>query len=239
MTMGAVGMDGMLLDGGAAGLSLTTTADVLTVKTTSEAVAGLASSDAHITRLRLGLEATRPVPLANGASLLPSLKLGLRHDSGDAETGFGMELAAGMAWRDPERGISAELTGRTLVSHSEESFQEQGLGLSFAWDPSPSNRGPSLALSHAMGAAAAAGVDALLQATTMAALNGTSSGGRHQFETKLAYGFPAFADRLTLTPALGLALSSETTNYSLLWTLAPYREQSQAEAWEISLEGQR
>ncbi|KKZ10750.1 MAG: hypothetical protein TH68_09940, partial [Candidatus Synechococcus spongiarum 142] len=65
-------------DGGAEGLSLTSTADALTVKTTSEAVAGLPSSEAHISRLRLGLEATRPVPLADGASLLPSLELGIR-----------------------------------------------------------------------------------------------------------------------------------------------------------------
>ena len=36
MTMGAVGMDGLLRDGGAEGLSLTSTADALLVKTTSE-----------------------------------------------------------------------------------------------------------------------------------------------------------------------------------------------------------
>ena len=149
--MGAVGMDGLLRDGGAEGLSLTSTADALLVKTTSEAVAGLASSEANISRLRLGLEATRPVPLANGAALLPSLELGIRHDDGDAETGFGMELAAGLTWTDPGRGISAELQGRTLLTHADEAFREQGLAISFAWEPNPTNRGPSLALSHGRG----------------------------------------------------------------------------------------
>ena len=238
MTMGGVGVDGLLLDGGAEGLSLTTTADALLVQTTSEAVAGLASSEANVTRLRLGLEATRPVPLANGASLLPSLELGIRQDSGDAETGFGMELGAGLAWADPERGISAALKGRTLLTHTEEEFREQGLAVSFAWEPSPSNRGPSFSVSHTMGAAAEGGMDALLSPTALEALDATPS-RHHQFETKLAYGFPAFNDRLTLTPGVGLALSPDSRTYSLLWALAPYAQQPQAEPWQVSLEGER
>ena len=238
MTMGAVGVDGLLLDGGAEGLSLTTTADALLVQTTSEAVANLASSDAHISRLRLGLEATRPVPLANGASLLPSLELGIRQDRGDAETGFGMELGAGLAWTDPERGISADLKGRTLLTHTEEEFREQSLAVSFAWEPNPSNRGPSFSVSHAVGASAEGGMDALLSPTAMETLDVTPS-RHHQFETKLAYGFPAFNDRLTLTPGLGLALSPDSRTYSLLWALAPYTQQPQAEPWEVSLEGER
>ena len=241
LTMGAVGMDGLLRDGGPEGLSLSSTADALLVKTTSEAVAGLASSEANISRLRLGLEATRPVPLANGAALLPSLELGIRHDDGDAETGFGMELGAGLTWTDPGRGISAQLQGRTLLTHSDEEFREQGLAVSFAWEPNPTNRGPSLALSHAMGATAAAGLDALLNPTTMEALTAaTDSSEQHQFEASLAYGFPAFNDRLTITPGLGLTLSPDSRTYSLLWALAPYAQQPQAdELWQISLEGER
>ena len=238
MTMGAVGVDGLLLDGGAEGLSLTTTADALLVQTTSEAVAGLASSDANISRLRLGLEATRPVPLANGASLLPSLELGIRQDRGDAETGFGMELGAGLVWTDSGHGISAALKGRTLLTHTEEAFREQSLAVSFAWEPNPSNRGPSFSVSHAVGAAAEGGMDALLSPTAMETLDVTPS-RHHQFETKLAYGFPAFNDRLTLTPGLGWALSPDSRTYSLLWALAPYTQQPQAEPWEISLEGER
>ncbi len=53
-------------------------------------------------------------------------------------------------WSDPERGISGERKGRTLLTHAEEEFQEQGLAFSFSWEP-------SLSLSHAMGATAAGG----------------------------------------------------------------------------------
>ena len=54
---------------GAAGLSRVTTDDLLRVNTTPEAVDGLAACDGAISRLGVGLEATRPVPLANGNGL--------------------------------------------------------------------------------------------------------------------------------------------------------------------------
>ena len=244
LTMTAVGMDGLLVDGGAEGFSLTATADVLTVRTTSEAVDGLASSEDNISRSRLALAATRPVPLSDGSSLVPSLEMGIRQDSGDAETGFGMELDAGLSWNDPERGISGAIKGRTLLFHMEEEFREQGLALSFSWDPNPSNRGPSFSLSHAVGATVEVGLDALLDPTAleMKALDAAAaSNGQQLFATQFAYGFPAFDDRLTLTPGGRLALSSHSRTYSLLWALSPYVEQQQpqAEPWELSLEGSR
>ena len=81
-------------------------------------------------------------------------------------------------------------------------------------------------------------MDALLSPTAMEVLDTTPS-KQHQFETKLAYGFPAFNDRLTFTPGLGLVLASDSTTTSLLWTLAPYRQQSQAQSWQLSLEHQQ
>ena len=52
------------------------------------------------------------------------------------------------------------------------------------------------------------------------------------------YGFPAHNDHITLTPALALALSPTSRNYSLLWSVAPYPE-LQGEPWELSLAGER
>ena len=238
MTMAALGMDGLLFDGGNEGITLSSTADVLTLKTTSEEVDGLESSEGSLSRLRLGIEAVRPFPLSNGASLLPSLALGIRQDSGDAESGFGLDLGAGILWSDPERGISSALRGHTLLAHGEEDFQEQGLALSFSWAPNPSNRGPSLSLSHAMGATTAGGMGALLNPTTFEGLDADPSSGQ-RFEAELAYGFPAHNDQLTLTPAVALALSPTSRNYSLLWSLASYTEQDQGEQWQLSLTGER
>ena len=238
LALGAVGMDGLLLDGGSEGVTLTTTADALFLKTTSEAVVGLASSEGTISRLRLGLEASRAFPLANGASLSPSLEVGLRQDSGDAETGFGMDLGAGLSWSAPEHGITATVKGRTLLSHGAEHFQDQGLALSFSWQPSPSNRGASLSLSHAMGLPAEGGMAALLNPTAIEVLDEPHSSGE-RFEARLAYGFPFYNDRLTLSPAVTTALSNSSRSYGLLWSLAPYDEHLMEEPWQLSLEGER
>ena len=238
LALGAVGMDGLLLDGGREGVTLTTTTDALFLKTTSEAVEGLASSEGTISRLRLGLEATRPFPLANGASLSPSLEVGLRQDSGDAETGFGMDLGAGLSWNDPERGITAAVKGRTLLSHGAEDFQDQGLALSFSWQPTPSKRGASLSLSHAVGLPAEGGLAALLNPTAIEVLDEPHSSGE-RFEARLAYGFPFYNNRLTLSPAVATALSPSSRTYSLLWSLSPYDEHLMGEPWQLSLEGER
>ena len=86
-----------------------------TVHTASDAVSGaggnLAAAKAEVTRLRLGLEGSRPFRLADGSVLTPSAEIGLRRDGGDAETGFGAEIGAGIAWTNPERGLGAELRG--------------------------------------------------------------------------------------------------------------------------------
>ena len=240
MGMAAIGIDGVLLDGGSSGITLSTNADVLTVKIASEEADGLESSEGNISRHRIGLEAVRPFPFAHGAFLIPSMEMGIRHDSGDAESGYGLDLGAGILWSDPGQGISGELKGHTLLTHTEENLQEQGLSLSFSWEPSPSNRGPSLSVSHAMGAIASGGMDALLNPTTFEGLDANPSSSQQQFEAELAYGFPAHHDHITLTPALALALSPTSRNYSLLWSLAPYsdQEQGQADPWELSLAGE-
>ena len=146
-------------------------------------------------------------------------------------------MGAGLAWHDPARGITAEVQGHSLVTYVEEEFRQQGLALSFAWNPHPSNRGPSLAVSHAVGATAS-GMDALLSPTVIQGLDAPAGNGQ-QFKAEVAYGFPAAKDRLTLTPGVAVALSPDSRSYGILWSLAPYSEQGQTEPWEIALEGER
>ena len=238
LAMGALGMDGLLRDGGSEGITLRGTADVLTVTTTSEEVDGLESSEGSLSRLRLGVEAVRPFPLANGSSLLPSMELGIRQDSGDAETGFGMDLGAGILWQAPGHGISGELKGHTLLTHAEEELQDQGLSLSFSWEPNPSNRGPSLSVGHTIGAAPSEGMDTLLHPTTMGGLDAEPTTGQW-FEAELAYGFPAYNDRITISPAVAMALSPSSRTYGLLWSVAPYSEQPHAHPWQLSIEAEQ
>ena len=113
--MAAVGLRGVPVDGGMDGPTLAVKTDAMIVAHASDAASGtggnLASAEAEVTRLRLGLEGSRPFRLADDSVLTPSMEIGLRHDGGDAETGFGADIGAGIAWADPRRGLGAELRG--------------------------------------------------------------------------------------------------------------------------------
>ena len=108
LAMGAVGLRGVAVEAEAGvGPELAVKTDALAVRTSSEAAAGLVATTAQVTRLRLGLEGTW-----RGGALVPRLEVGVRHDGGDAETGFGLDLGGGLAWSDPASGIAAEVSAR-------------------------------------------------------------------------------------------------------------------------------
>ena len=235
LMMGAVGLRGVVVEAPADGgpeLSLKT--DALAVRTSSEAVRGsadaggnLAAAQGDVTRLRLGLEGTwRGLAIGTG-TLAPRLEVGVRHDGGDAETGFGLDLGGGLAWSDPGTGIRAEVSGRGLLTHESAGLRERGIAGSFGWDPAPgSNRGPSLSLTQTMGLSATGGADALLGRTTLEGLAANDDGDeldRRRLELRLGYGFGAFGDRFTWTPQAGLGWSESVRETVLGWRLAEER----------------
>ncbi len=59
----------------------------------------------------VGLEAARFFPLSHGASLFPSMVLGIRQGGRDAEAGFGVDPGAGICWKAPGCDISGALRG--------------------------------------------------------------------------------------------------------------------------------
>ena len=119
--MAAAGLRGIAVDGGKNGLTLAVKAEAMVVRTASDAVSGaggsLAAAEAETTRLRFGLEGSRPFRLGDGSVLTPGIEIGVRRDGGDAETGFGAEIGAGLAWSDPKRGLGAELRAHGLLTH--------------------------------------------------------------------------------------------------------------------------
>ena len=170
--LAAGGLQGTLLDGGNDGITLTGKTDVMAVVTSSAQVTGqdgnLAAAEATVTRLRLGLEAQCPFSFgepdaAARATLTPSLELGLRHDGGDAETGFGLDLGGGFTLSHPARGLQAEVRGRGLLTHVAEGFRDQGFSGSLSWQQRPdSDLGAMLSLTQTMGGSSSGGADALL-----------------------------------------------------------------------------
>ena len=242
MSMAAVGLEGLLLDGGGSGLTIRSRADALLLGVSSEQSQQLAGVEGEVSRLRLGLEAQRPFPISQSdAVLTPSLALAIRQDSGDAETGFGLDLAASLLWSDPLKGMEVEVAGRSLLSHGDQSFQEQGLAASFSWDPNPSSPlGLSLSLSQSMGASASSGSDALLNPTSWPEMEtSTSAAEDQQFGARMGYGLLAYRDALLITPELGVDLSSDATITTLGFSLAPYSQQGYSYPWQLSLERQQ
>ena len=246
LMMAAAGLRGIAVDGGTDGLTLAVKADAMVVRTASDAASGpggnLAAAEAGVTRLRLGLEGSRPFRLGDGSTLTPSLEIGLRRDGGDAETGFGADIGAGLAWQDTERGLGAELRGRGLLAHEAKDFRELGLSASFTWDPAAGERGPRLSLTQTVGVAAHGGADALFERTTLAGLAANDYGDEPQLrrlEARLGYGFAAFGDHFTATPEIAVGLSDAGRDYSLGWRLAGDDGTPDGNALELAVEVRR
>ena len=187
-SMAAAGADGALAAGERLlGAGLRWHADALRTRTSSDAATGLAATTGATTRLRLGVTADWRQALESGATLGPRLEAGLRHDSGDAETGFGLEIGGGLGFSDPGSGLSMTVDGRTLALHEDGAFGSWGLSLGLSWDPAPeTKRGWSLAARQSLGGASTGGVDALLGPEAFPGLAGTE--GEAAWSLEAAYG---------------------------------------------------
>ena len=238
--MAALGAKGSLVEPAAeSGFRLDVESDAFWVRTSSEKTQGMVAARADVTRLRLGLDGGYRFALDGGGSLEPGFEMGLRHDGGDAETGYGIDIGGGVKWTNPALGLSAELSGRGLLAHEAAGFRDRGIAGSLAWDPDPaSDRGPSLTIRQTMGASAAGGADALLGRQTLADLAANDDGFEsRRLEVKLGYGVPAFGERFTATPELGLGLSNQAREYRLGWKLGLARRGPAS--FELGLEATR
>ena len=242
LMMGAVGLRGVALaaaPGG--GPELAVAADAIGVRTATARARGLAAAEADVTRLRLGLEGSWAVRIADGAALTPSMAVGVRHDGGDAETGFGADIGGGLAWLDPGRGLMAEVRGRGLLSHEASGFRERGLSGALSWEPAAGGRGPRLSLTQSVGGASSGGIDALLGRRTLEGLAANDDGDdlrSRRLEARFGYGLSAFGDRFTWTPEAGVGLSDTGRDYTLGWRLVRRRPPA-AGSLEFAFEARR
>ena len=224
MTMGAVGARGDLIPRGArSGLALALNTDALLLRVNSDATDEMNAVEADVSRLRLRFEGSLTMLMGGGMTLTPVLEAGVRHDDGDAETGFGVDVTAGLDWSDPRRGIEAGVRARELLTHEDNDFRERGFSGSLTWDPQPtSERGFSLSVSPSLGAPTEDGVDALFAYDTLADPAADDDGDREPFrvETTLGYGLPAFGNRFMSIPEIGVGFSDTYRDYSLGWRLS-------------------
>ena len=218
--MAAAGARGELLEppGEAGGPALALVSDAMFARTESERPRDLAAASADVTRLRLALDGSWRFVLAGDAALTPSLELGVRHDGGDAETGFGVDIGGGLAFSDPKRGLTFDVSARTLVAHEASGFRERGLTAALGFDPLPStDRGFTMSLRQTLGAASTGGAHALMGRETLSGLGANDTDGARRLELTVGYGIAMFGGRFTGTPEIGVGLSDTGRDYRLGW----------------------
>ena len=253
LRMGALGLRGTLTDGrDSAGLILTGKTDALIVQTASDravrsdGLARLAAAKATVTRLRLGLEASRPTLLGRSLMLTPLAELGVRHDAGDAETGWGLDVGGGLTLSDAAGTLQAEVRGRGLLSHEAQGLRERGVSGTLSWQQEPSSdRGATLTLTQTVGGASSGGADALLSRATLDQLAADDPQAQdanddlqaRRLDLTFGYGLAAFENRFTFTPQASVGVSDTGRDMSVGWRLT--RRPSERESMELSFEARR
>ena len=190
LMMGSFGGRGILLAAGeGGGYQLATRADAMLTRMTSDAVAGFAETEADAHRMRLVLEGTRPVVWPEGQRVTPTLELGVRHDWGDAETGFGLELGGRVQYADPTLGLTIEAAARGLLAHEDSDYKEWGASGTIRLAPGQDGQGLSLTLAPTWGAASS-GINGLWSRQTAEGLapQGRTPAPTGQFNAQIGYG---------------------------------------------------
>ena len=215
MQMGALGLRGEVVPAKEAGdIELAVKTDVMWVRTESDAArsstgGNLEAASGDVNRVRVALEGSRALAAGPGAIFTPTLEIGLRHDAGDAETGTGVEVAAGLRYVDLAQGLTVEGNVRGLLTHSDEGYEEWGASGSVRLDPGVSGRGVSLSIGPVWGAASG-GVDQLWAAGSPAglAVDGASE-AEARLQAELGYGLRPPVGRGVLTPYAGLSAAGD------------------------------
>ena len=161
----------------------------------------------------------------------------MRHDEGDAETGTGVELGAGLGHADPSRGLDMALRVHGLAVHAEDGYGEWGVSGSLKLVPGGSGRGLSMSLTPSWGVDPS-GSERLWAES---ASSGLAANGEpvpsSWLETELGYGMAVYGGGFTGTPNVGLGVSDTARDYRLGWRLTP--AVSGDTGFEVSLDAMR
>ena len=211
----ALGTDltsGMAAFGGRTALSIRTSragrfevairSDARLTNTASEAIEGLAGAAGQTGRVRLMFEGSGSMPMAADGTLKPSLEAGIRYDTGDAETGAGLEVGGGLGYAAGR--LSVDVKARGLLAHEDIGYEEWGFSGSIAYTPGKDGRGLSMRLGSAWGAAES-GVHSLWSREDASELAGSAAfEAAQRFQAELGYGLDARQGRVRWAPYMGV-----------------------------------
>ena len=220
MAMAAGGGRGQILGGGE-GFGLAFKADTLWVGMRTKAVTGpggnLDSTTAAVSRLRTALEGSQSMTIAKRMALTPSVEIGIRQDGGDAETGRGMDLGAGLVLADGVTGLAVDIRVRRLLVHQAAGFAESGMSISVSYNPTPfTPLGLTARVSPAWGGESMSGAEALWGRESMAGMSHDPlmNGGGQRLDTEMGYGVP-IGSRFVGTPRAGVRTSEYGRDYRI------------------------
>ena len=143
-----------------------------------------------------------------------SAQAGIRHDGGDAETGFGYDVGGGLRLIAPAIGLTVEGHARAMIANWDHAsaalwdIRNWSANASVQWSPGTDGLRPSLKLAPSWGSDPGS---ALWEqgATLAAATGGQTPAGR--LEAEIGYGLAPFGGENVLTPYGGVALSDAGT----------------------------
>ena len=211
--MGALG--GRAVLAGAGALEVALRSDLLWTETSSDETAGLAEAVGTASRGRLMLEGTGRIRGLGGV-VRPRIEGGVRYDGGDAETGRGFEVGGGLGWA---RGsLMLEASGRVLVAHADESYEEWGYSGSLVYAPGADGLGLQMRVGSSAGSAAS-GIQNLWALENASGLvRGGGMPFAQRFDAEVGYGigrgtlwYPYFVADDSGRTRYGLKLSSGRT----------------------------
>ena len=229
MRLGAVGVSGTLLEGI---VDLAVKSEALWVRTDSNAAEGLAEASAQVSRVRLVLEGGRTFVLSGASALTPTLHVRLRHDGGDADTGTGVEVGAGIVYSAGMLSVEAQVG--TLLAHEAAGYEEWSASGAIRLAPRASGMGPSLAVAQAWGTPGSGAAQLWSHPDGSSVVRPGAVPAVGRLDAELGYGLAALRGRGVLTPYARLALVQGNARS---WHLGA--RLSLAQSLDLSLEGSR
>ena len=203
-TMAAVGgRTALSVRSGRAGrFELALRSDARLTNTAADAVAGLVGATERTRLVRMMLEGAGVVPLALGGVLTPTVEAGLRYDTGDAETGAGLEVGGGLGYA--ARRLSVTVNARGLLAHQDTAYEEWGFSGALTVTPSADGRGLSMRLGSGWGATHS-GVESLWSRQNAAGLvRHAPVDAAQAYQLEVRYGLDGRQGRARWAPYLGV-----------------------------------
>ena len=125
-------------------------AEAFVTKTDVDKTDDYMAREVDANRLRFALEGNHKQTTATGGELNRNAEIGIRSDTGDGETGSGIEVGGGIQYTNQARGVTLSGNARALFGHSGE-YDDWGISAHLNLTPGKDGQGLSLSLTPTYG----------------------------------------------------------------------------------------